>query len=154
MAMVRRFYLSEENKVFAGVCGGIGEYFEIDPVLVRIITVILFFATGFGLLAYIVCWIAMPKRPVGEPAVSSPEYSSWHKYIPGLILIGIGVVLLAREYWFWFDFGELWPLLLILAGVGLILLSGSRRRDESIDPESGPNLDNNAANNSHNGGTI
>ena len=52
--MTKRRYLSSTNKVIAGVCGGLGEYFEIDPVLVRIIAVILFFATGFGLLAYIV----------------------------------------------------------------------------------------------------
>ena len=50
--VTKRLYRSGSDKVIAGVCGGIGEYFEIDPVLVRIITVILFFATGFALFIF------------------------------------------------------------------------------------------------------
>ncbi len=57
----KRLYRHPETRVLAGVCGGLGNYFKIDPVLVRIIFVVLFFANGVGLLAYIILWIAVPK---------------------------------------------------------------------------------------------
>ncbi len=55
--MAKRMYLSNQNKVLAGVAGGLGEYFDIDPVLIRIAFVVLIFLNGFGLLAYVVAWI-------------------------------------------------------------------------------------------------
>ena len=59
----KRLYKTEgtDAKVF-GVCGGIAEYFDIDPTLVRIIWVIMMFAFGTGLLAYIVCALCMPRK--------------------------------------------------------------------------------------------
>jgi phage shock protein PspC (stress-responsive transcriptional regulator) len=57
----RRLYRSTESKVIAGVCGGLGAYFNIDPVILRIIFVLLTFVNGVGLLAYIILWIAVPK---------------------------------------------------------------------------------------------
>lgn len=54
--------LSRSNKVIAGVCGGIAEYFGIDATLVRVIAVVLAFAGGFGLLPYLICWLIMPRR--------------------------------------------------------------------------------------------
>ncbi len=62
--MRKRLYRSRTDCKFAGVCGGLGEYYDVDPTLIRIITVILFFAHGIGLLAYIIAWIAMPKEPL------------------------------------------------------------------------------------------
>jgi len=58
----KRLYKSESNKVIGGVCGGLGEYFGIDPVIFRIIAVVLIFAHGAGLLIYLIAWICMPKR--------------------------------------------------------------------------------------------
>ncbi|MDY0379835.1 MAG: PspC domain-containing protein [Defluviitoga tunisiensis] len=46
---MKKLYRSRENKVLAGVCGGIGEYFEIDPVIVRLIWIVLTMIWGFGL---------------------------------------------------------------------------------------------------------
>lgn len=60
--MDRKIYLSDTNRKIAGVCGGIVEYFGIDPVLVRILWLVFIFLDGFGLLAYIVAWIAIPRR--------------------------------------------------------------------------------------------
>ena len=60
--MEKRFYLSDTDKKIGGVCGGLGEYFGIDPLIVRIIFVILFFGYGTGLLAYILLWLLAPKR--------------------------------------------------------------------------------------------
>ena len=58
----RRLYRDADHRVIGGVCGGLGAYFNMDPVVLRIIFAILFFATfPAGLIAYIVLWIAVPK---------------------------------------------------------------------------------------------
>ncbi len=150
----RRLYRSNTEKIIGGVCGGLGEYFEIDPVLVRIITVILILGTGLGLLAYIIGWIIIPIRPEGEVPVKEHRYSSWHKYFPGLILIGVGAVLLVREFWYWFDLDELWPVVLILAGLGLILIKGSRRGKDSISVDRNQSINRQTKNGPDSGGAL
>ncbi|MFW5773068.1 MAG: PspC domain-containing protein [Tangfeifania sp.] len=58
----RRLYRDPDRRVLGGVCGGLGAYFNMDPVILRIIFVVLFFATtGAALLAYLILWIAVPK---------------------------------------------------------------------------------------------
>ena len=59
--MEKRLYRSDENKVLCGVCGGLGEYFNIDPTIVSLIWAILL-CSGPGLFAYIVAAIIMPRR--------------------------------------------------------------------------------------------
>ena len=58
----KRFYLSNTDKKIAGVCGGIGEYFEIDSLLVRVAFLLLIFGCGTGLVAYLVLWLLAPKK--------------------------------------------------------------------------------------------
>ncbi len=58
---IRRLTLSSTDRKIAGVCGGIAEYFNIDPTLVRVIAVVLAFFGGGGILAYLAAWIIMPK---------------------------------------------------------------------------------------------
>ncbi len=56
-----RLKRNEKEAVIAGVCAGIGDYFKVDPVLVRIITVLLaLFSMGSVIIAYIIAWIIMP----------------------------------------------------------------------------------------------
>ena len=59
----KRLYRTEGNdaKLF-GVCGGIAEYFDIDPTIVRVVVAVLMFAYGTGLLAYLICALCMPKK--------------------------------------------------------------------------------------------
>lgn len=59
--MEKRLYRSERNKVLCGVCGGIGEYLNLDPTIVRLLFV-LFGCTGTGVLAYIVAAVIMPRE--------------------------------------------------------------------------------------------
>ena len=59
--MKKRLYKIEEGKKIAGVCGGIAEYFDIDPSLVRIGWVLISFA-GAGILAYIVAAVILPSK--------------------------------------------------------------------------------------------
>jgi len=74
--MEKRLYKSANDKVLAGVCGGIGEYFEIDPVLIRILWVISAFVGGAGILAYIVAAIVMPSK---EGQDNEKTYESTYK---------------------------------------------------------------------------
>ena len=67
----KRLYRSEEDRMIGGVCGGIAEYFDCDPVLVRAIAVVLLFLGG-GFLAYLVLWIIVPtKSDVVKPKKKS-----------------------------------------------------------------------------------
>lgn len=61
--MEKRLYKSKKDKIIDGVCAGIAEYFNIDPTLVRLGTVILSCAVGSGILAYIICAIIIPRDP-------------------------------------------------------------------------------------------
>jgi phage shock protein C len=49
--------------MLGGVCGGLGNFFTIDPVLIRLMWVVSFFAVGVGFLAYIIAWIIVPEEP-------------------------------------------------------------------------------------------
>ena len=59
---VRKLYRSKKKRVIAGVCGGIAEYFNIDPTLVRLLWVFFILAAGSGILAYIIAWIIIPEE--------------------------------------------------------------------------------------------
>ncbi len=63
--MEKRLYRSNKNKVFAGICGGLGEYFDIDPVLLRLFWLLVVIFTGVvpGLAAYIIAIFVIPKHP-------------------------------------------------------------------------------------------
>lgn len=61
--MNRKLYKSNENKMLDGVCGGIAEYFDIDPTVVRLGWVVFCALGGSGILAYIIAAIVIPRRP-------------------------------------------------------------------------------------------
>ena len=61
---VKRLYRSRVDKVLGGVCGGIAEYFEIDPVIVRLLWVVFSLIAGTGVIAYIIAWIIIPLKPL------------------------------------------------------------------------------------------
>jgi phage shock protein PspC (stress-responsive transcriptional regulator) len=57
----RRLYRDPDGRVFGGVCGGLGAYLDIDPVILRVLLCILFFIFGIGLLVYLIMWIIVPE---------------------------------------------------------------------------------------------
>ena len=61
--MQKRLYKSKRNRTLLGVCGGIGEYLDVDPTIIRILWVIFTFMGGAGILAYIVCALIMCNDP-------------------------------------------------------------------------------------------
>ena len=58
----RKLYRSQANRKIAGICGGLGEHFNTDPVLWRAIFIALFFSALSGVLIYIILWIAVPEQ--------------------------------------------------------------------------------------------
>ena len=64
MVEEKKLYKSRENRMIAGICAGIGEYFEVDPNLIRVLWIIFSFAGGAGVLAYIAAYFIVPERPV------------------------------------------------------------------------------------------
>ena len=64
--MKNKLYRSKKDCVIGGVCGGIAEYFNIDPTLVRLLAVLIFFFGGSGIVAYIIGWIIIPQNPNGN----------------------------------------------------------------------------------------
>jgi phage shock protein C len=62
--MEKRIYLSDQDKKVGGVCGGLGEYFGVDSTIIRLLTVIITFLTGFvpGIIVYLIAWGIMPQR--------------------------------------------------------------------------------------------
>jgi len=61
--MAKRIYRSNKDRMLGGVCGGLGEYFDVDPTIIRLIAVVVALS-GAGILAYIIAWIIIPDQPV------------------------------------------------------------------------------------------
>lgn len=151
--MEKRLYRSTTDRYLGGVCGGLGEYFGVDPAIIRIIALLLIFAHGISVIAYLVMWIAVRKRPESvQPAQVATNAEFWSRYFPGGLLILLGVIFFISSNWHWLDLGEIferfWPLILIALGLTLILANG--RHHEATDPDQ---LHGNQAH-EHNGGTV
>lgn len=159
--MKERLFRARKNKIIAGVCSGLGEYFNIDPVIVRILFVVLTVMNGIGILIYILLWIMVPeesfekafglnndvphRNPFDEKSAGD-QYSAENtasntgtsdsssvpnfdiptpkrtdgRLIAGSILIIIGAIFLIDDIIPSFDFSDLFPILLILAGAFFI----------------------------------
>jgi phage shock protein PspC (stress-responsive transcriptional regulator) len=76
---MKRLYRSKKEKMLAGVAGGLAEYFDIDPVIIRIIFVITALISGAGIIAYLLLWIIVPLNPEQLNEFYQPRYSN----VPG-----------------------------------------------------------------------
>ena len=129
--MERKLYRSTENEMIGGVCGGLGEYFGVDPTIVRLVAVLLLLWV-VGFFAYIISWIIIPRRPPEAVSEDKSNYQSPKgKYLAGLTLIAFGIILLLRVYWYWFDWEWFWALLLIVVGVAMLLTGHNRQRQKT-----------------------
>ena len=155
MLMNRRLYRSRTDTILGGVAAGLATYLNTDPALVRIAWAILVPLTGgAALIAYIVGWIVVPEEPAraapmtavvaGDPTdpdvpVTAVDEAGepWTAPEPARsdgragVVVGIGLVLiglwfLLREYLPDFDWGFVWPL--VIVGIGALLLVTSMRR--------------------------
>ncbi len=139
---MKRLYKSRRDKVIDGVCGGIGEYLGIDPVIVRIIFVLLFFMGGVGLLLYIAGMLIIPPSPEEkkeeQPVKSQKKTTSSLLFILGLLLIILGVGLLLENFgwpfWHFFKiaFNYLLPVFIIAIGLFLIITYFAKKQNTDI----------------------
>lgn len=59
----KKLYRSNDDRWLAGVCGGIAEYFDLDPTLIRVLFILFGFVVGGGLIIYLLLWLIMPPGP-------------------------------------------------------------------------------------------
>ncbi len=145
----KRLYRSEKDRMIAGVCGGLGEYFGIDPVLIRLAFVVVTLVGGAGVLAYIVLWIVMPtessvmktgedviKENAEELKVKAETFAKEAEKIAdsgnaekiiGLVMVIMGFIFLFGMFggWVWNFIWKLWPLAIIIPGL-LILFKSNK----------------------------
>lgn len=151
----RRLYRSRFDSVLGGVSGGLGKYFSIDPLIIRILFLIFAFVIGGGVIAYIILWIAMPLEPdyfygkYGQQAtgdaygqagkeefaeddnqrytpVDQRKPSNNGALIAGVFLIVFGAILIADRFLYQINFRDVWPFLVVL--VGVFIIAGSFRK--------------------------
>ena len=150
----QKLYRSRTNKVFAGVAGGLGDFFAIDPVIIRIIFTVLALMGGGGVLIYILLWIFVPYKEefsynsssqqntqsssqAPEPDMKDNDFNkpqdnneynkvSRRSLFGGIILITLGILFLIDRLIPQINFGELWPVILIV--IGILILAGSVKK--------------------------
>jgi len=153
MEKISTFYRSSSNKVVAGVCGGLAEKLVIDPVIIRLVFVLLAVFAGGGILAYIILWIVLPERPwtdaytskkIDTSSENDEEKQSWqaqdapyretqvpdshaskNQLIAGTILIALGGLFLVAAFIPRINVYDLWPISLIV--IGLFILRPSTK---------------------------
>ncbi len=139
----RKLTRSDKDKVIAGVCGGLGEYFSVDPTIIRIVFAIVGLSGGVGILAYLVFWVIIPVEgkddEIGERAREAGEEMkdvaqsladdirtarpSNRRALFGLIVIAVGLVALFNSIFphHWVRWDIVWAGAIILVGVALIV---------------------------------
>ncbi len=146
-------YRSRSNTMIGGVAGGISEALNTDPVIIRLMFILLTLVGGGGVLLYIILWIALPLDPDlnyfkqssndnemnMENESTDRNVDGGKKNFPGknksdgslmggLILIALGAIFLIERFIPWVSFGDLWPLILVFAGVALIISNYSKTK--------------------------
>ena len=96
----RRLYRSRDDRVVAGVAGGLGAHLAVDPVLIRISLVALAFAGAFGILLYLIAWLVIPEAPAGEDPAPPRDTRAANgaRVLIGTVLVVIGILLLLDVY--------------------------------------------------------
>ncbi len=137
-------YRSRTNKMIGGVGGGFAKYFNIDPVIVRLIFVLSVFLHGTGILAYIVCLVIMPEEKIDfmNPGKTPPEQEpegflsdrkkSNNSYLLGVILIMLGSFFLIDNIIPGFEFLDFLPVIFVVIGIWVMISSINKKNQEAI----------------------
>lgn len=126
-----RLTRSRSDRMIGGVCAGLARYFEVDPVIVRVLFVVMALAQGAGILLYLVLLIVIPEEDVNaQPATAAApraeppaELRRRRGAWGGALLAALGVYLLVVNLGFmwWWDWKFGGPAVLILAGLALVI---------------------------------
>ncbi|MCS7228745.1 MAG: PspC domain-containing protein [Candidatus Kryptonium sp.] len=137
---MRRLYKSRRDWIIDGVCGGIGEYLGVDPVIIRIIFILLFFMGGVGLLLYIAAMLIIPVNPEHKELKVEEKKGAQTRgkgfiFILGLALIIVGVGLLLENlglpFWHFLKVGASYAFPILLIAIGLFLIITYLQREQS-----------------------
>lgn len=129
---IKKIYLNQENKIIGGVCGGLAEYFELDPIIIRLIFVFLTIFGGSGILIYLILWIFLPKpeedknKEIKEKIIVEKkdiQKNNKRQIFFAWLLIIIGVALLFNNLAIPNFLGLVifWPIIIVFLGLYLIL---------------------------------
>jgi len=149
----RRLHRSRDDRILAGVAGGVARYFDIDPIIVRIGFAALTVFGGFGLVAYVAAVLLVPEEGEEQPLIRSGSFGSLGSggrertvtYI-GIALLALAAILLAGSADLFFDGDIVWPLFLAAGGALLIFGrpgrpdpgAGAPAPDAAVAPASPP----------------
>lgn len=147
--MGKKLYKSRRSKMIGGVAGGLGDYFDIDPVIIRVLFILTAFAWGVSVIAYILLWIVLPENPdevenyydfVNDPNkdmnmnnfadFDDSKQKKDRRVIAGAFLIILGSIILLDKLTDWLSFSYVWPLFLVAIGGYLIYKSVNKNNSE------------------------
>ena len=135
----KKLYRSQNNRMIGGVCGGIAEYFSIDPTVVRIIWVAISLLGGFGILVYLASLFIIPNNPEESPVEEGKNLIKDKNLFWGSLLIVVGLFLILRQmglfytFHFWnIPWQSVWAIVLITIG-GVLLYN--RLKDDGETTE-------------------
>ncbi len=129
----KRLYRSRVNRMISGICGGLGEYLNVDPVIIRIIFILLTLFGGGGLILYLIGIFVIPENP--EQGLTKKEKGAkGHAAFWGWVLVILGALLLIPRFTFmppidlWnLPWETIWAVLFILLGLFLLLKNESHK---------------------------
>src|SRR5437016_3062776 len=119
-----RIVRSPADRILAGVAGGLGERLEVDPVIVRLAFVVLAFAAGAGVIAYLGCW-ALSVNPPPDAPMRPPVPTSTERGVAIGMVVG-GLLLMFRGVGAWFGDAVVWPVVLGAVGSAIIWTRADR----------------------------
>lgn len=122
-ASVARVRRSNTDRVIAGVCGGLGSYFGVDPLWFRLAFVVLAIGGGAGVLLYILAWLVIPNSNSEAVGPAPVDIGTKGPMIAGIALVVVGLVFLINVIAPWFN-QFMWPSVLVAAGLALIYTGG------------------------------
>jgi phage shock protein C len=135
------------NRVIGGVCSGLGQHFNLDPIVFRFTFIALLLAGGSSIFIYLILWIIIPNEPNlfvsnNENSKTQPVQETTTDFVQspsqtpdstnllfGLILVAGGVMLLLHNLVPYFRMEKLWPAILMIVGIGLIFQKKSPKNE-------------------------
>lgn len=165
---IKKLYRSSDERILAGVAGGIGRYFNVDPLFIRLIFVLLALVQGLGILLYVIFIFIIPKeggkyldaelagKKIKEFAQEAEEKTkqaaeeiekqgrSWtrdRKRVIGLVILLVGLLALLNEVVSvrWFRWDIFWRVALIVVGFYLLVKTDKKQKSASSEKENTDN---------------
>lgn len=130
----KKLFRSANDRLIAGIAGGLGNYFDIDSNVIRLIFIFLTFFGGSGIILYLILWLIIPAENTTTPSEQrvnenmeemknkAQQFTGDSRFLLGLIILLVGFALLLSNFGIFnfFDLFKFWPLLLIALGLAVL----------------------------------